>query len=79
MIFGNEVFLYITIGVLFNLFIDGLMWFLFKYEFLGEEDKQSNIPWDTWTKIVVTCVWPAVVLFLIWTVFINPRKTEDNE
>jgi hypothetical protein len=72
------LFLYVTLGILFNLFIDGLTWFLFKYGYLDIES-DSHIPWDTRTKIMVTLTWPAVVLFLVWTVFINPPKTEDNE
>lgn len=71
------LFLYITAGVLFNLFIDGLTWFLFKYGYLNRED-DAHIPWNTSTKIMVTFTWPAVLVFLIWTVFINPQKTEDE-
>jgi len=73
----NSIFLYITAGVLFNLFIDGLTWILFKYGYLNRED-EANIPWNTSTKIIVTFTWPAVLVFLIWTVFINPQKTEDE-
>tara|TARA_R110002153_G_scaffold267449_1_gene431569 strand:+ start:772 stop:999 length:228 start_codon:yes stop_codon:yes gene_type:complete len=74
----NEIYLYVTIGIFFNLFIDFTVWVLFKYKFLTEKDKIEHLPWDTRTKIMVTFTWPAVLLFLIWTVFINPQKTEDE-
>lgn len=75
----NQIFLYVTIGILFNLFVDFLVWALFKYKFLTEEDRIEHLPWDNMTKLLVTFTWPAVLLFLIWNVFINPSKTEDNE
>lgn len=75
----NSIFLYITAGVLFNLFMDGLVWFLFKYGYLNKEDDYAAyIPWDTRTKITVTFLWPAVLLFLIWNVFIHRPKSEDE-
>ena len=74
----NSIFLYITLGIVFNLFIDALTWFFFKYGYLDIK-VDSHVPWDTRTKIMVTFTWPAVVLFLVWTVFINPPKIEDNE
>lgn len=73
------LFLYITLGVVFNLFIDGLTWFLFKYNYIKEEEFHPHIPWDTRTKIIVTFTWPAVLLFFVWNIFLNPPKTEDNE
>lgn len=74
----NEIYLYVTIGIFFNLFIDFTVWVLFKYKFLTEKDEIEHLPWDTLTKIMVTFTWPAVLLFLIWNVFINPQKTEDE-
>lgn len=74
----NTIAFYITAGILFNLFIDFLVWIFFKYDVLPIEDTE-HIPWDTRTKVLVTFTWPAVLLFLLWSIFINPREKNNDE
>jgi len=69
---------YISLGILFNLFIDFLVWLFFKLEVLPLDDAEF-IPWDTRTKFWVTFAWPLVMGFLLLCIFIKPSKKENNE